>query len=265
MDIGWVFWSGTIGMESRISARVAAARAGGFTMVSISPMDVADAEEAGMPPHELKRLLRDNGLGVVLDPIMNWFGGTPMPGRFSSFEIDDVLHMSEIMEPVSITAIGPFTDEVPVDALSEPFAALCDRVAEVGARVQLEFMPMSKVTDLATAWSVVAAADRPTGGIVLDAWHFFQGNPDFALFDVIPGDRIFAVQVADGTTDDPDTFNRRLPGDGDFDLAGLVGALDRIGGLTWVGPEVLSPATAAMEPAVAGRLTGALVRALVRE
>jgi sugar phosphate isomerase/epimerase len=263
MDVGWVFWSGTIGLESPISARVAAARAGEFTRVSVSPMDVADAEDAGTPPEELKRMLSDNGLEVVLDPIMNWFGGTPMPDRYSSFTVDDVLRMSDSLEPVSITAIGPFTDEVPIDSLPGPFADLCDRAAGVGAQVQLEFMPMSKVIDVASAWSVVRTADRPTGGIVLDTWHFFQGNPDFSMFDVIPGDRFFGVQVADGVLDDPDTFNRRLPGDGEFDLAGLVQALDRIGGLAWVGPEVLSPATAAMEPTMAGRVTSAAVRALM--
>jgi sugar phosphate isomerase/epimerase len=263
MDVGWVFWSGTIGLESSIPARVAAARAGEFTRLSVSPMDVADAAEAGTPPQELKHMLSGNGLEVVLDPIMNWFGGSPMPDRYSSFTVDDVLRVSESLEPVSLTAIGPFTDEVPVDALAEAFADLCDRMADVGAQVQLEFMPMSKVTDLASAWSVVGTADRPTGGIVLDTWHFFQGNPDFSLFDVIPGDRLFGVQIADGTLDDPDTFNRRLPGDGEFDLAGLVQALDRIGGLAWVGPELLSPATAAMEPAEAGRLTSAAVRALM--
>jgi len=80
----------------------------------------------------------------------------------------------------------------------------------------------------------------------------------------VPGDRIFGVQISDGTRDDPDTFKRRLPGEGEFDLPAVIAALDRIGGLRWIGPEVLSPATAAMDPAEAGRVTAERVRALVR-
>src|SRR5262245_53886992 len=194
MDIGWVFWSGTIGLESPIPARVTAAQAGGFTRLSISPLDVARAEEAGTSPADLKQMFRDEGVDVVLDPVMTWLGGPSQPGRFTSFSVDDVLRMSEVLEPVAFTAIGPFSVDTPLDEVPARFAALCDRAAEVGALVQFEFILMSKVTDVATAWSIVAAADRPNGGLLVDSWHFFHGSPDLSKLDDVPGDRIFGVQ-----------------------------------------------------------------------
>jgi sugar phosphate isomerase/epimerase len=150
----------------------------------------------------------------------------------------------------------------------ERFAALCDRAADIGAEVQLEFMPFTAVKDLAAAWEVVGAADRPNGGLVIDTWHFFRSGSDIAVLADIPGDRVFSVQVSDAPAEPSaplveETFNRLLPGEGDLDLTGLLAALDRTGALRWVGPEVLSPVTAAMAPTEAARLAGRHVRELV--
>ncbi len=78
------------------------------------------------------------------------------------------------------------------------------------------------------------------------------------------------MQVSDGAPEvqggiSQDTFHGRLPGEGCFDLARVLRALDRIGGLRWVGPEVISPATAAMAPADAARLAGDRVRELTAQ
>ena len=86
---------------------------------------------------------------------------------------------------------------------------------------------------------------------------FFTGLLSYML-RTIPGDRILSVQVDDalpepvGTMRD-DTLNRLMPGDGSLDLHGAIAALDAIGGLSWVGPEVISPATASMVPVDAAR------------
>ena len=267
-DVGWVLWAGTIGLESPISARVDGALAAGCTRLTVGPADVA---ASGTKPEELGRSLRDVGLDVVLDPIMNWYGGTSMPdaGRYRGLGPDEALHMAEALGAVSISVIGPFPpDEVPTVELPDRFAAFCDRAAGFDAQVQLEFMPMSAVTDLDTAWPIVRDADRPNGGIVLDTWHFFRSNSDLALLEQVPGERIFGVQVADApagptTSVFEETFNRLLPGDGDLDRVGVLRVLHRTGGLRWIGPEVISPTLAAMAPADAAQLAGDRVRSLV--
>jgi sugar phosphate isomerase/epimerase len=100
----------------------------------------------------------------------------------------------------------------------------------------------------------VSGADRDNGGLVLDTWHFFRAGPDFATLAGIRPGRIFGVQISDGAAAVhgslvEDTFRRLMPGDGSFDLERMTRVLDRLGGLRWVGPEVISPATAAAEPA----------------
>ncbi|MET0727078.1 MAG: TIM barrel protein [Acidimicrobiales bacterium] len=258
-DIVWVLWSATVGRESSIAARVEAAHTAGFTQLSVSPEDIGRAADEGTSAAELGRQLRAEGLEIVLDPVMNWYGDA----------LDDVFHRAEDLGVVAVAAIGPFApDDVPSDQLPARFAAFCDRAGEVGARVQLEFMPFSAVTDLASAWAIVEGADPRYGGIAVDTWHFFRGNPDFELLARLPGDRIFGVQVCDAPVEvrgtlSEDTFHRLLPGDGSFDLERVLRVLDEIGGLRWVGPEVLSPTTAAMAPVDAARLAGDRVRELI--
>ncbi|WP_448624275.1 sugar phosphate isomerase/epimerase family protein [Geodermatophilus sp. URMC 64] len=269
-DIGWVLWSGTVGLESPIPGRIQAAVATGCSRLSVSPLDVARAEDAGTSAAELGRRIRDAGLGIVMDPVGGWYaGGAPRrESRFARFTPDESFRMCEALQVESITAIGQAPGERPAEDVAGAFGAFCDRAADLGAQVHLEFIPMTAIRDLDAAWAIVQGADRPNGGILFDTLHFFRGNPDFDLLDRIPGERIFAVQVCDSTADlrgslRDETMNRLLPGDGDFDLPRVVAALDRIGALRWVGAEVISPITEAMPPVEAARVAGDRVREIV--
>jgi sugar phosphate isomerase/epimerase len=261
-DVGWILWSGTIGFASPVTAGAAAARAAGYRRLSVSPADVLKAARQGIQPAELGRHIRGFGLDIVLDAVVNWHGcprtGWPFAGRSDpagyQTDLDEVLGMCEALQVVAMNAVGPATCDRPIADLAEPFGRLCDRAAVFGAQVTLEFMPMLAVDSLAAAWSIVSGADRDNGGLVLDTWHFFRAGPDFATLEGIRPGRIFGVQISDGAAAVhgslvEDTFRRLMPGDGSFDLERMTRVLDRLGGLRWVGPEVISPATAAAEPA----------------
>jgi sugar phosphate isomerase/epimerase len=267
-DIKWVLWAGTIGFESSIATRVEAAHAGGYSGISVSPTDVRRAASEGTNPAELGRQLQDAGLEVFIDPLMTWYATPAADLGFEAASVEDMLRISESVHAVAIGAMGlPFNDP-PADELAEPFARLCDRAAEIGAQVTLEFMPILPIADLISGWSIVRNADRPNGGLLFDSWHFFRSNPDFSLLEGIPGHRIFSVQIADGPemvkgSLGEETFDRTMPGDGSFDLERILGVLDRIGALRCVGPEVISPVTAAMAPAEAARLTRGRIEGLI--
>ncbi len=281
--VDWVLWSGTLGLNSPLEARIAAAVAAGFDRLSVSPLDVVLAEEVGVPAADLGRRLRDAGLRIVLDGFMNWYDGMPIPARSVNFTADEVLAMCAALRADALTVFSRPTCDLTPDQLAAAFGGICDRAAESGTRVQLEFLAMMAIRDLPTAAAVVLGADRPNGGLVLDTWHFFraalgrgepgqavpdEAEPDYVALEAFPGERIFAVQVSDGPAEPrgsvaEDTFQRLLPGDGDFDLARLVATLDRVGGLGSVGPEVISPATEGMIPAEAARLARDRVEALL--
>ena len=180
-----------------------------------------------------------------------------------------MLAIASNLGAVALTALSTFQPGINLDAVAQSFGDLCDRASEFGASVHLEFMPGTAVSDLPAALAVIQSADRVNGGILVDTFHFFRGNPDMDALARVPGERVFAVQVSDAPAEfsgdyGEATFHRLLPGEGAIDLASVLGVLDRAGGLRWVGPEVISPATAAMSPTEAGVEATDRIRRIVR-
>ena len=266
---GYILWAGTVGFSSPLAERFAAAAATGCARVTLSPPDVLRAAESGTTAAEIGRQARDLGLGLTMDPVMNWYPDRePSPSRFAGVSTDDALGMCEALGVVSLSVITTASSDVPVPELAGYFGRVCDRAAGFGAQVHLEFIPFTIVRNLRIAWDIVRAAGRPNGGLLFDTWHFFRGEPDFDLLAQVPGDRIFCVQLDDATAVPhgslrEETSRRLLPGDGGLDLVAAVRALDRIGALRWFGPEVISPELAAMPVLAAATLAVERTRALV--
>jgi sugar phosphate isomerase/epimerase len=268
---GYILWAGTVGFGSPLPDRFAAAAAAGCQRVTLSPPDVLRAAQAGTTAADIRRQAADLGLGLIMDPVMNWYPDSqPSPSRFAGVSTTDALAMCEDLGVVSLTAIATATSDVPLPELAGYFGQVCDRAAEFGAQVHLEFIPFTLVANLRIGWDLVRAADRGNGGLVFDTWHFYRGDPEFDVLATIPGGRIFCVQIDDAAAVRQgslreDTQRRLLPGDGELDLAAAIRALHRIGALRWVGPEVISPDLAAMPPADAAALAVERTRAVVAE
>ena len=146
-----------------------------------------------------------------------------------------------------------------VDEGASAFAALCDRAAEHGLLVHLEWLAWSRVPDLATAWEMVRWADRPNGGLNVDMWHCARTGTTPEDLLAIPGERVLAIQVDDGPALAEDdlveaTLHHRLvPGAGVFDLVGYLAALRTIGAVGPIGVEVFSDDLHALGPIEAAR------------
>ena len=243
-----VLWSAGLPPAPLVD-RVEAAAANGYRILSLMPADHEQVRAAGRDPADLARQAGDVGVELaILDGLMEWYPHEPpkRPLGGSAVGLDDVLRAAEAFGATSVCALAPYPTGLPLDGMAQHFAALCDRAADVGCRVHFEFTPRSPVSDVATAADLVGRADRPNGGILFDTWHFFRVDGNIEALRSVPGERIFSVQVSDGAAELEegllaDTFrHRRLPGTGVFDLVGLLTALDAIGGLRMVGPEVLS-------------------------
>ncbi len=138
---------------------------------------------------------------------------------------------------------------------TEGFAALCERASEHGARVAVEFLPWSAVSDLATTWRLVQESGATNGGIVIDMMHWQRqpGGPNLELLRQIPGERIHYVQVCDaapGTSGPGDYLTealtaRPVPGQGCVDIAALLGALAEIDADPYFALEVFNAELAA--------------------
>lgn len=264
-----ILWAGTLGnagFEERLRAAVAA----GFTGMSVFPWDCRPPGERRSRAAERCEQAESHGIRLVsLDPLTTWLPGitesgrpTPdwskNPGRaqfvelFNSYSVAECLDMACEIGANVITAMEPYGRHVETEPTAAAFARVCDLAAGLGLRIQLEFMPFSGIPDLSSAWEIVQRAGTVNGGLVLDAWHFFQSSPDLELLRSLPPSSIFSVQLSDGSGPETDLWQaaneRLLPGDGTFDLVGLLGVIRDRHAAALVGPEVVSGELSRLEP-----------------
>lgn len=135
-----------------------------------------------------------------------------------------------------------------LDRAAEGFGTLCDRAADHGLLVGLEWVPsMTNICDAETAVRIVTEADRANGGLCVDSWHFTRSTNNLDDLRSIPGDKVVSTQLNDGTRtpQNPDYLedclsNRVPPGDGEFALVEIIRILDSIGSTAPLGIEVCS-------------------------
>ena len=244
MAAAWILWAGTVGLDTALEQRVAAAHAAGCSHISVGFNDVRAAQEQGLDAATLGRQLRDRGLGLVLDGITTWAPGSTLPKR-NLVTAEEGMAIAAQLGARSINAVAIGRGPWSLPAMAERFAALCDEAMAFGASVHIEFAPESGVPNLTAAWELVERADRPNGGVLFDTWHFYRSHSDFELLRKIPADRMLAIQVSDapveitGSMWEDTLHHRLLPGDGAIDLTALFTALGP-DALALVGPEVFN-------------------------
>jgi sugar phosphate isomerase/epimerase len=114
------------------------------------------------------------------------------------------------------------------------FGGLCDLALDFGLTVDLEFPSWMEVGDLTTAVDIVAAADRPNAGILVDALHFFRSGSSPDQLPPLPREWFHFVQLCDAPAVVPPTVDgvihvarakRSLPGYGQLPLHELLAQL----------------------------------------
>jgi sugar phosphate isomerase/epimerase len=153
---------------------------------------------------------------------------------------------------------------------AERMAALCDRVAGYGATVAVEFMAGTSVPDVPTAVDLLVDVGRVNAGVCVDTWHHERGHHAPGALDALAPERVAVVQISDGprapvTGDDyfAETMHlRQLPGDGEWDLVGLLRDLVARGVRAPWSVEVISDDVHAMAPGAAARVLHASLETL---
>jgi sugar phosphate isomerase/epimerase len=270
------FWAGTL-LGGTLEQRIDAAVAGEFKYLSLFPTDYRRARERGLTDADIIALHASAGVRLTtLDPFTRWLPRWEPPSgipadrlEWIGFDEDEFFAVVDALRLETITVNEAFGTRYEIDELIEAFAAVCDRAARCGVRVHLEFTPFSGIPDLATAWEIVRSANRDNGGLVFDTWHYFRGTRDDRLLEDIPGERIFALQISDAAAKPQgsllnDTLRHRLlPGEGTFDLAGVLPIVARKHGLGPWGVEVLSEDLWRLSPEEVGRRCGEALRVVL--
>jgi len=276
-----VLCSGTLARDVSFRTRVEAAAAGGFTAISLWGRDYQRArDDEGLSDADMRHLLADNGVQVgEVDPAWWWLPGAEatahaIPAEFDTEEVfrfgeRELFAVADAVGARSLNAVDVFGGDWDVDEAIEAFGGLCDRAAEHGLVIHLEALPWSKIPDVGAAWEVVGSAARSNGGIAVDAWHFFRAGADHQALRTVPGEHVLGVQLDDGPAApeanllEATLHERLLPGEGEFDLPGLVATLRHIGCDAPIGVEVFSDELHQLPPAEAARRAGAATRRLL--
>ena len=278
-DLVPMMWIGNVRALS-FSDQLQAATEGGFSEMSVTPMQCAQMQASGVSLEQMRHRAQNQGVRLSrLDPLTRWSRSwlpvnVPEAQRnFFAFTTEDFLRTASELEVASLTAIstGP-VGSLPVSAMIDEFGTLCQTAAQVGVRCDLEFIPLDwGVPDLSTAWRILEGAGESTAGLIFDFWHFMRSDADWTTLESIPGERISEVQLADATLVVPPgrslvencLEDRVPPGCGEFDTARLLQTLDSIGGLRRVGPEIFSAVFDGLTAAEIGTICrGSLVDSL---
>ncbi len=217
----------------RLDDRIEAAGAAGFDGIGLFAGQYRQLEADGLAAGEVHELLARAGVRIAeVEVLSGWGAHSPSPD-YQEFE-SVVWGMVDEFRVPYVQAIGPF-EGTRADAVPR-FAALCDRAAEHGATVGLEFLPFTNIVDAADALAIVEAAGRPNGGVCVDIWHHARGADDLDLIRRIPPELIVGVQMSDGPPTPmladykDDCLRHRVPpGDGTFDVDAFVGTLLDLG------------------------------------
>ncbi|HEY2430023.1 MAG TPA: TIM barrel protein [Acidimicrobiales bacterium] len=275
-----VLCSGTLPRDVSFADRLAAAAGAGFGAVSLWGRDYGRARRDGLSDADIRSMLADHGLAVAeIDPAWWWLPGAAEVGasippahdeqNVFAYGEDELLRIAETVGARSLNAVDVFGGEWDVEQGAEALAALADRAAEHGLLVHLEFLPWSRVPDVATAWEIVRLADRPNAGVAVDSWHFAHSGSDDATLQKVPGDRVLGIQLSDGPSrivGDPVAATlhaRELPGTGELGVVSLVRTLDQIGAAAPIGVEVFSDELHGLGPAEAARRAAVATRAVL--
>lgn len=233
-----------------LPTRCAAAANAGFDGIGLRLSDYTGSQ---MDDAELHDLLDRHALRVLeLEHIWDWSKNVPDQAERDMFRLADRIGLRQLNAP--LFAARPLTD------LALPFGALCDRAADHGVEVGLEFMPYSAVRTVGQAWQVVEAADRRNGGVILDLWHWFRSGAVGADLVPLPNDKVTSIQLGDvlaqPETDQADEARHRrvLPGQGAGDTAALLGLLNERGAVVPVSVEVFSDSLDSYPASIAASL-----------
>ncbi len=225
--------------------RVEAAARAGFKGFGIWHADLEHVLQH-LTLKEMKQILDDNGIKhVELEFLTDWFLSGDRKQQ-SDCRKRMLLQAAEVLHAHHVKVGDFFREQVSIECMVAAFADLCEEGAAYGTRIGFELMPFAMIDNLNDAVRLVREAGAKNGGIVLDMWHIAKLKIPYADISAIPIRYITGVELNDGTLEAPwslheDTINhRRLCGEGEFDVKGLVRCVQGTGYDGPWGIEVLS-------------------------
>ncbi|MEU7864144.1 TIM barrel protein [Nonomuraea sp. NPDC049141] len=256
----------TVSVSGTLAEKLTAISAAGFDGVEIFENDLLVSP---LSPEEVRARARDLGLGIDLYQPFRDFEA--VPGDVLARNLRRAERKFEVMERLGATlllvcsSVSP--DAIDDDELAaEQLRLLAERAAGHGISIAYEALAWGRhVNEYLHAWRIVRMADHPNLGTCLDSFHILSRGSDPIGIEAIPGDKVFFLQLADAPLLAMDVLQwsrhyRCFPGQGTFDLAGLVTHVLETG---YAGPLSLEVFNDGFRQADAGRTSLDAMRSLI--
>ena len=221
-----------------LEARAAAAAAAGYTGMGLVHEDLI-AVTARIGYAGIRRILADHAIRHVEVEFLNdWYLDVDDPARHASDRARrELLEAAAELGARNLKVSPHLFDEGEADVprIRDAFSALCEEARAVNTTIAIEMMPFTNLDTLERAMAVIAGADEPNGGILLDIWHVARGGIPYDDIATIPTRYIAGVELDDagqeivGTLFEDTRFRRRLCGEGVFDVPSFVAAVAEAG------------------------------------
>jgi sugar phosphate isomerase/epimerase len=233
-----------------------------FSSSSERPLGLAHFTVLEVPPADLISLAADIGYATVGMRLHPAFPGAPAyearPGTAESrrlkrriadtgVSVHDIefvtmgpdfaparlLPVCEAAGELGARRLSVCGDDPDPSRLAARLAELCDLAAPFGLGVDVEWMAWRAVGDLQAALTLVAAADHPGCGLLIDALHLARTGGSPAEVARLPSGMVRSVQLCDAPAARPigeaamlqeARAGRLPPGEGELPLAALLGA-----------------------------------------
>jgi sugar phosphate isomerase/epimerase len=256
--------------------RIAAAAGAGFPSIGLMIGEYLALRRSGWSDAELLDVLKQHDVTIDEVEVLFGFAGPAGPANiaerpglvYADPEAEQAaFHLADLFGVRNVQAVGRFADPPAGPGTVEAFGRLCDRAADHGLAVALEFVPYTDIPDVAAAARIVSEAARSNGGLCVDSWHFFRGRADFDALEALDPSLIRMIQINDGPAKPVHTnrtvdsiHNRRCPGDGEFDLNRWLTAMNRPGLAASISVEVYSDPLTRLPSAAAAQRAAVTTR-----
>ncbi|GHG86048.1 bifunctional sugar phosphate isomerase/epimerase/4-hydroxyphenylpyruvate dioxygenase family protein [Streptomyces lanatus] len=228
----------TVSLSGSLTEKLTAASRAGFDGIEIFENDLLASP---LTPEEIRARCAD--LGLTIDLYQPMRDIEAVPADAFARNLRRARHKFELMCRLGADTVLVCSSVHPLAVDDDALAAyhlrqLADLAQEFGIRVAYEALAWGRHVNTYThAWRIVEAADHPALGTCLDSFHILsRGSEPKSLEGIadIPGEKIFFLQLADAPLLAMDVLQwsrhyRCFPGQGGFDVAGLVRHVLRTG------------------------------------
>jgi sugar phosphate isomerase/epimerase len=246
-----------------------AARAGGWNAVELRRVDWKRCFDKGMTNDEVLALVRTSGMKLaILGAEYGLIFGKGEESRRLFGVLDETAANAKALGCDMIMIAPGQTSGTTAEAAAN-FRAAGEVVAKHGCRIALEFNSVHPlINGLAAGREVVARADHPACGLLLDTYHIERCGDGGRSFEDMAPHEIFFVQFSDVPPGPPPPpgappTDRLMPGEGRVRWKEIFGLLVEKGYGGYLSYEAPNPAFWSRPPAEVAREAAAATRRIL--